>query len=147
MTKIFSGYWHMAFLHDISWSIFFKSGFLYCSWYLYVNRWTGSVCFSNKFWFIDYTWRSPKEFCEVVMTCISNDTWRNINVIITPNDITTTFWRNNDVIITSRAHWSSSGSMVTDLHWDRDNMAAMFQTTFSNAFSWMKTYEFWLWFH
>ena len=27
-------------------------------------------------------------------------------------------------------------------HWGRDNMAAIFQTTFSNAFSWMKIYEF-----
>ena len=26
-------------------------------------------------------------------------------------------------------------------------MAAIFQTTFSNAFSWMKIYEFWLIFH
>ena len=27
-------------------------------------------------------------------------------------------------------------------HWGRDNMAAIFQTTFSNAFSWMKMYKF-----
>ena len=32
-------------------------------------------------------------------------------------------------------------------HWGRDKMAAIFQKTFSNAFSWMKMYEFWLWFH
>ena len=29
-------------------------------------------------------------------------------------------------------------------HWDRDKMAAIFQTTFSNAFSWMKMCKFWL---
>ena len=28
------------------------------------------------------------------------------------------------------------------MHWGRDNMAAMFQTTFSNAFSWINIYEF-----
>ena len=32
-------------------------------------------------------------------------------------------------------------------HWGRDKMAAIFQTTFSNTFSWMKIYEFRLRFH
>ena len=32
-------------------------------------------------------------------------------------------------------------------HWGRDKMAAVSQTTFSNAFSWMKMCEFWLKFH
>ena len=32
-------------------------------------------------------------------------------------------------------------------HWDQDKMAAIFQTTFSNGFLWMKMYEFWLKFH
>ena len=27
-------------------------------------------------------------------------------------------------------------------HWDRDNIGAIFQITFSNVFSWMKIYEF-----
>ena len=31
-------------------------------------------------------------------------------------------------------------------HWGRDKMAAIFQTTFSNAFSWMKMYEISLWY-
>ena len=30
-------------------------------------------------------------------------------------------------------------------YWGRDKMAAIFQMTFSNAFSWMKMYEFRLW--
>ena len=33
------------------------------------------------------------------------------------------------------------------IHWDRDKMADIFQTTFSNVFSWMKMYEFLLRFH
>ena len=32
-------------------------------------------------------------------------------------------------------------------HWGREKMAAIFQTTFSNAFSWMKMYKFRLRFH
>ena len=32
-------------------------------------------------------------------------------------------------------------------HWSRDKMAAIFQTTFSNAFSWMKMFKFRLRFH
>ena len=32
-------------------------------------------------------------------------------------------------------------------HWDRDRIAAVFQNTFSNAFSCTKIYEFRLWFH
>ena len=32
-------------------------------------------------------------------------------------------------------------------HWGQDKMAAIFQTTFSNAFSWMKMYKFQLRFH
>ena len=32
-------------------------------------------------------------------------------------------------------------------HWGRDKIAAIFQTTFSNAFSWIKMYEFRLRFH
>ena len=32
-------------------------------------------------------------------------------------------------------------------HRDRDKIAAIFQTTFPNAFSWMKLCEFWLRFH
>ena len=32
-------------------------------------------------------------------------------------------------------------------HWDRDKMAAIFQTKFSSGFSWMKMYEFRLTFH
>ena len=39
-------------------------------------------------------------------------------------------------------------SSVTQLtHWGRDKMAAIFQTTFSNAFSWMKMFKLRLRFH
>ena len=34
------------------------------------------------------------------------DTRRNNNVIMTSNDVATSFWRHNDVIITSCARWA-----------------------------------------
>ena len=41
--------------------------------------------------------------------------------------------------------WESGGNHLT--HWGRDKMEAISQTTFSNAFSWMKMFEYWLKFH
>ena len=41
--------------------------------------------------------------------------------------------------------WTNGGILLT--HWGRDNMADISQTIFSNAFSWMKIYEFRLIFH
>ena len=38
-------------------------------------------------------------------------------------------------------------SLFSLTHWGRDKMAAIFQTTFSNAFSWMKMYKFRIKFH
>ena len=35
----------------------------------------------------------------------------------------------------------------TSTHWGWDKMAAIFQTTFSNAFSWMNMYEYWSKYH
>ena len=41
--------------------------------------------------------------------------------------------------------WSALQFTVSKLltHWGQDKMAAFFQTTFSNGFSWMKMHEFW----
>ena len=47
------------------------------------------------------------------------------------------------IIINATLSWTNA-----DLtHWGRDKMAAIFQTTFTNGFSWMKIYEFRLTFH
>ena len=43
--------------------------------------------------------------------------------------------------------WEGQSWWVRVAHWGRDKMAALFQTTFSNAFWWMKIYEFRLRFH
>ena len=39
--------------------------------------------------------------------------------------------------------------LITEIltHWDRDKMTAISQTTFSSAFAWMKTFEFWIKIH
>ena len=50
--------------------------------------------------------------------------------------------------ISSKASQSSNELQWLDLtHWGRDKMVAISQTTFSNAFSWMKMYKFRLRFH
>ena len=44
--------------------------------------------------------------------------------------------------------WRHHEHGLTLTHWGRDKMAAISQTTFSNAFSWIKTYEFvWMYEH
>ena len=44
--------------------------------------------------------------------------------------------------------WVYNAKNVTEIsHWGQDKMATVYQTTFSNAFSWMKRYEFRLRFH
>ena len=43
--------------------------------------------------------------------------------------------------------WHEMQKCVALTHWGRDKMATISQTTFSNAFSWMKMYEFRLKFH
>ena len=49
----------------------------------------------------------------------------------------------DDLCICIRVYVSSCVSMNSTLtHWGRDKMAAIFQTTFSNGFSWMKMFEF-----
>ena len=46
----------------------------------------------------------------------------------------------------TRGHINDCFRIVCLTHWGRDKMADIFQT-FSNAFSWMKMYTFWLKFH
>ena len=51
--------------------------------------------------------------------------------------VTGPWWLPTFSIILCCCSWTS-----TLTHWGRDKMAAIFQTTFSNGFSWMKMYEF-----
>ena len=44
-------------------------------------------------------------------------------------------------------HCLGNNPQSTLTHWGRDKMAAIFQTTFSNGFSWMKMFEFRFKFH
>ena len=45
----------------------------------------------------------------------------------------------------SSSLWRQLNGVLT--HWDRDKMAAISQTIFSDVFSWMKSVVFWLKFH
>ena len=62
----------------------------------------------------------------------------NSIVIMRLNECTWLYWNIN-------GRYSVAFPSLT--HWGRDKMATIFQTTFSNAFSWMKMYEFRLRFH
>ena len=44
-------------------------------------------------------------------------------------------------------HFVFYPSLWSNIHWNWDKMAASFETSFSNAFSWMKMYKFRLRFH
>ena len=44
-------------------------------------------------------------------------------------------------------YWDYYPAALSLTHWGRDKMAAIFQMTFSNGFSWMKMYEFRFTFH
>ena len=46
-----------------------------------------------------------------------------------------------------KSHSFIAGKVHSLTHWGRDNMAAIFKTTFSDAFTWMKIYELRLIFH
>ena len=46
-----------------------------------------------------------------------------------------------------RAAWSQLKIRVTLTHWDWNKMVAISQTIFSDPFSWMKSFVFWLKFH
>ena len=48
--------------------------------------------------------------------------------------------------VSGKSMWCNN-EMIRLSHWSRDKMAAIFQTTFSNAFSWIKMYEFRIRFH
>ena len=64
------------------------------------------------------------------------------NLAVT-NELTSSKLRNH---ITGK--WTPVAGFRNRLtHWGRDKMAAIFQTIFSNTFSWMKMYEFLLRFH
>ena len=62
--------------------------------------WNASQEFGNLF-----LWQSERWAIQVTYSPYPADTWRNNNVIITQNDVATSFWRNDDVIITSRVSW------------------------------------------
>ena len=51
-------------------------------------------------------------------------------------------YRNSHYKVTRDCLIFTMGKTATLTHWDRANMAAIFWTTFWNAFSWMKMYEF-----
>ena len=73
----------------------------------------------------------------LVMRDASN-TWNGLTR--STNSIYTTNIRIVSICAHTDCHENDENVLLT--HWGRDKMAAIFQTTFSNAFTWMKMFEF-----
>ena len=69
----------------------------------------------------------------ILYMCPANERWC---YIVTSSDIGWTHTQNDP--------WEPTSQLT---HWGRDKIDAISQTTYSNAFSWMKMNEFRLWFH
>ena len=104
------------------------------SWSMLVEGATGSHCWGCYPWFSNLS--------QVTVIHLKID-WTPVYLQMGYNDFTTFYSSGycNDC-------WTSCSVHLRRLtHWGQDEMAAIFQTRFSNAFSWMKMQEFWLRFH
>ena len=76
----------------------------------------------------------------------SNYTWTSVGSVndLESNRRQAIIWTNDGIV-----HWRTNVSLGIGIftHWSRDKTDAISQTIFSNTFSWMITYEFWLQFH
>ena len=97
-------------------------------------------------------------YCICLKTCLFR--WR-LNIWLLGSDTVATlimvvkaFWRNCLSLTDKHVVWGDynpylkiqfNPSWLT--HWGRDELAAIYKTTFSNAFCWMKMHEFRLRFH
>ena len=97
----------------------------------------------NSFWPTDVIWRHGAEpkLTQVMVCCLTvpshylNQCWRIINGVL---------WHSDEGNFTS-THELYPQHVLT--HFPLDKMAAISQTIFSDAFSWMKNFVFWLKFH
>ena len=73
-----------------------------------------------------------------------------LHEVLMNKSLTCVLGYNFEITVTSpRGHWVDMLHLILEqhpgpnlTHWGRDKMAAIFQTTFSNAFSWMKYMNF-----
>ena len=95
-----------------------------------------------------------ENFAAVVVDILHSSHW-GLNCTIIRNNLIVwkhQFWLYGLTILSEHFYWNfiqlcCEGFYQVLTHWSRDKITAIFQTTFSNAFSWMKMYECWLWFH
>ena len=119
--------------------------------------------YMNKIWLIDVwiynrRWLTTRHNNPFQQWSFSNEN----NIYVYCSDLLIFLWRNNhlpcqlnielDTLKWLLAHvlsakWQAVARDWNLTHWGRDKMAAIFQTTFSNEFLWMKMYEFRLSFH
>ena len=124
----------------------------------------------NAFWitdplwgeYISYWWIASNEELLIFLACYPEQAVEHeVDLMVNGNGIKLTGQHCNNVNKVQASKMSISVVYVDSTcitfrvtlneikltHWGRDKMAAIFQKTFSNGFSWMKIYEFWLTFH
>ena len=116
-----------------------------CHNFRFKNNICGIVCHMN-------VWRQAKVIIIAWHFYIMKLLIHAVNIIWCPMQQTADFWSTGIVLLSPnksceiclKRYWDKLHQIT---HWGRDKMAAIFQTTFSNAFSWIKMYELWLKFH
>ena len=93
----------------------------------------------------DQRFAMRSQWCFIVVGHATDlDDGTNWNKIIIPNGVCAKILSDlicRPQITLGKLFWVNYGSLT---HWGQSKMAATFQMTFSNRFSWMKMYEFWL---
>ena len=117
-------------------------------------RWTQAIGKMNE-WkvttLLQLRWKMTQICCVWKIFGVKVDRLTNCCVKIYVWTITLKHWHQVMIIISLWIRFNSR--ILLDqwdwllTHWGRDKMAAIFQTTIANAFSWMKMYEFRLRFH
>ena len=157
---IYSGVWGPLSIqcplndwYDEPWQVFMSSYL----WTMFIALWRSPSCTTRPEWYMPLTppprpnWAG--EHMEVTIAVMShehlNSMFRLTMKKTSKLHITDSIWveSTGDLM---KVQWCGKLFHVMTswlTHWGRDKMAAIFRTTFSNAFSWMKMLEFRLWNH
>ena len=104
-------------------------------WHIFNIIFDVSTTIKDTLWHI-----RPMKKCPTKTACIMNNSYEDIDIYIVSLSA-------RQVAECQKIHHGLLTQVCFLTHWGRDKMAAVSQTMFSNAFSWMKMYEFRLKFH
>ena len=166
-TNIAISWWADQIIISVLWQCFARNGMLYVvNLHAHVNYQWGMYLhiYSCLIWYVWVAQSMPPMEIHFIIPRKDNANMNLLNVIIQiEHDIILSFFSLVDNIrpswLTDSYTASQSEAMletccqltqiltVSLTHWGRDKMAAIFHTTFSNGFSWMKLFKFRLRFH